>query len=182
VLLYLIGTSVADAIKYQFTPFEFIRSQPLSEGSNGGPTRTIATGLQVALTSAVAAVIGAALTFAGVYYTGWFNYASKDEELRVQLVQIAVGILKIKQEDGEAQPRNWAIDVMEKNTGVKMQDEERKLLVKLGGLKGAPTSAPLGIGNKSSTIEVPTSNGNFLSCYYNETTGSYDTCVPMPKR
>ena len=61
----------------------------MPEGDNSGSTGTIASGLKYALVSAVAAVIGAALTFAGVYSTGWFNYASKDEELRVQLVQLA---------------------------------------------------------------------------------------------
>ncbi len=86
----------------------------MPEGGSGGPTGTVASGLKFALVSAVAAVIGAGLAFAGVYSTGWFNYASKDEELRVQLVQLAVGILKIPKADGQAQPRNWAIDVMEK--------------------------------------------------------------------
>ena len=144
---------------------------PAIDGS-GGLSGTVASGLKVAFVSAAAAVIGAVLTFAGVYYTGWFNYASKDEELRVKLVQIAVGILAIKKVDGEAQPRNWAIDVMERNTGVKMSDEERRLLVDFGGLKGA---------NKPSIIEVPTPGGSFLSCYYDEATATYDNCFAGQK-
>ncbi len=49
-----------------------------------------------------------------------------------------------------------------------MSDEERKLLVDLGGLKGAPTSKPL-------AIVAPAPNGN-LVCYYNENSGIYDDC------
>ena len=96
--------------------------------------------LQLALISAVAAVFGAVLTFAGVYSTGWFSRQVKDDELHVELVRVAVGILAIKKGDAPAQPRNWAIDVMEKNTGVTMTPEERKKLAEEGGLQGAPIS------------------------------------------
>jgi hypothetical protein len=89
----------------------------------------------------MAAIIGTALTFAGVYSTGWFTRQSKDDELRVELVKIAVGILAIKKGDAAAQPRNWAIDVMELNTGVKMKEDERHRLVEEGGLQGVPLAA-----------------------------------------
>jgi hypothetical protein len=105
---------------------------------------TISSRIRDVSLTAVAGVIASILTLVGVYTTGWFNYASKDDELRVKLVEMAIGILKEPKTAGEAQPRNWAIDVMEKNTGVKMIPEERKLLVDLGGLKTAPVSVSPG--------------------------------------
>jgi hypothetical protein len=62
---------------------------------------------------------------------------------------------------------------MERNTGVKMSGEERKLLVDLGGLKGAPAASV----SKPLVIEVPASGGSVLSCYYSEATAAYDNCV-----
>jgi hypothetical protein len=120
------------------------RNAELKDGVSQDPSTPASNGIvlrarDVTITAA-AGIIASILTLAGIYTTGWFNYASKDEELHVQLVEMAVGILKEPKAAGEAQPRNWAIDVMEKNTDVKMLPEERKLLVDLGGLKTAPVN------------------------------------------
>src|SRR5271170_3207386 len=116
--------------------------------TGGGDARragAVSSALGDATITARAAIIASLLTLTGVYTTGWFSYESKDEEIRVQLVQMAVGILKIPKASGEAQPRSRAIDVMERNTGVKMPDDERTLLVDLGALNGAQISAaPIG--------------------------------------
>jgi hypothetical protein len=50
-------------------------------------------------------VVGAALA------TGYYGFASKDEELRVHLVELAIGILKADPKEGVAPARSWAIDV-----------------------------------------------------------------------
>lgn len=146
---------------------------PTIDGS-GRLSGTVASGLKVALVSAAAAVIGAALTFAGVYYTGWFNYASKDEEFRFNLVKLATGILNIPKADGQAQPRNWAIDVMVHYSGIPMNGDERNLLVDLGGLKGVPiiTATPT---TPAAFICVPGPEGKFLKFYYDAATGNYTT-------
>jgi hypothetical protein len=141
---------------------------PAIDGS-GRLSGTVASGLKVALVSAAAAVIGAALTFAGVYYTGWFNYVSKDEEFRFNLVRLATSILNIPKADGQAQPRNWAIDVMVHYSGIPMNDDERKLLVDLGGLKGVPVIATA----PARFICVPGPSGKFLKYYFDSATASY---------
>jgi hypothetical protein len=134
---------------------------------NRAPSDMLSSSLQVALISAAAAIIGAALTFAGAYYTGLFQRLSKDGELHVELVKIAVGILAIKKGDAPAQPRNWAIDVMERNTNVTMTPEERKKLVEEGGLQGVAVLA-------SSPFKcVPAANGRYLRLWFDPATGTY---------
>jgi hypothetical protein len=125
------------------------RARSVADASGLADTGMFFSRLRDASITAGAAIIASVLTLVGAYTTGWFSYASKDEELRVQLVQMAVGILKEPKASGEAQPRNWAIDVMELNTGVKMNDEERKLLVDLGGLKAAPVRYSVRVGDIS---------------------------------
>jgi hypothetical protein len=142
------------------------------EGRGSGRRSTVASGLKVALISAGAAIVGAAFTFAGVYYTGWFNYASKDEEFRFNLVKLAAGILNIPKADAQAQPRNWPIDVMIHYSGISMNDDERKLLVELGGLKGVPVIAAAP-ATPNKFICVPSPSGRFLKYYYDSATGSY---------
>jgi hypothetical protein len=56
-------------------------------------------------------VVGAALT------TGYYGFASKDEELRVHLVELAIGTLRADPKEGVAPARAWAIEVIEKNLG-----------------------------------------------------------------
>ncbi len=131
------------------------------------PSGTVKSGLQVALVSAAAAVIGSALTFGGVYYTSLFNRLNKDDELHVELVKIAVGILAIKKGDAPAQPRNWAIDVMERNTNVTMTPEERKKLVEEGGLQGVAAVA------SGKFRCVPAANGRYLRFWFDPASGTY---------
>ena len=45
------------------------------------------------------------------------SFASKDEELRVHLVEIAIGILRADPKEDVASARGWAIDVIEKDSG-----------------------------------------------------------------
>jgi hypothetical protein len=48
----------------------------------------------VAVLTVLTALVGALAGFGGAVATGWFAFASKDEELRVHLVEIAIGILE----------------------------------------------------------------------------------------
>ena len=95
-----------------------------------GEETVTATTLWARITEAsVPAIIGAVLALAGAYTTGWFNYASKDEELRVHLVEIAIGILRADPKEDVAPARSWAIDVIERNSGVRFQPEDRAALL-----------------------------------------------------
>ena len=87
------------------------------------------SGLTTVITSVVTAIIASLCTVAVAIATGWFSYASKDEELRVHLVEIALGILRAKPEEDVANARGWAVDVMERNSGVKFKEEDRDQLL-----------------------------------------------------
>jgi hypothetical protein len=52
---------------------------------------------------------------------GWLSFASKDEEVRAHLVEIAIGILRVDLKEDVTPVRAWAIDVIEKNSGVKFE-------------------------------------------------------------
>ena len=73
----------------------------------------------------------------------------------------------MKKSDAAAQPRNWAIDVMELNTGVKIREDERHRLVEEGGLQGVPVAA------NSPFKCVPAGNGRFLKFSFDPATGTY---------
>jgi hypothetical protein len=75
---------------------------------------------------AVAGIVG---VLAGAIVTGWFTYASKDEELRVHLVEIAIGILRADPKEDVAPARNWAISVIEENSKVKFDALDRAALL-----------------------------------------------------
>jgi hypothetical protein len=77
------------------------------------------------VTVIIAAIIAGAVSFA----TAWFSFASKDQELRVHLVEIAIGILRADPKEDVTPARAWAIDVIEKNSGVKFVPTDRDALL-----------------------------------------------------
>lgn len=79
---------------------------------------------------AVGAAVGGVLTVIAAVATGWFGYASKDEELRVHLVEIAVGILRADPTKEDVAPaRDWAMDAINKYSGLRpFTAEEREAL------------------------------------------------------
>ena len=93
----------------------------------------------------IGAAVGGILTLAAAVATGWFSFASKNEELRVHLVEIAIGILRADPKDNVTPARAWAIDVIEKNSGVPFLEEDRKALM-LGPIVNVPTN-PFGGAN-----------------------------------
>ena len=63
----------------------------------------------------IAAVIGGVLTLIAAVATSWFGFASRDEELRVHLVEIAIGILRADPSKEDVAPaRAWAMDAIDK--------------------------------------------------------------------
>jgi hypothetical protein len=118
----------------------------------------VQTRLRDVSVSAIATVIGAALALGGVYLTGWFTYASKDEELRYHLVEVALNILRADPTKADIKPvRLWAMDVIERDSGVKFSQDARAALSdhEIPGVKPGDVAV---IG--------PVQNGNRLVCYY----------------
>ncbi len=108
-----------------------------------GFTGGIAVGVIGALATVIAAVLAAVAT-------GWFGFASKDEELRVHLVEIAIGILRADPKEDVTPARAWAIDIIEKNSGVPFKADDRAALLHkpilsrdLGGWKPIDPNQPL---------------------------------------
>jgi hypothetical protein len=82
------------------------------------------------ITAAMATVIVGVLTLISTAATSWFGFASKDEELKVHLVEIAIGILRADSSKEDVGPaRSWAIDVIEKDSGVKFDPSDRAALL-----------------------------------------------------
>jgi hypothetical protein len=91
---------------------------------------SFAARLKDASITAIATVLVGALTLAGAVATGWFGFASKDEELKVRLVEIAIGILRADPAKEDIAPaRGWAIEVIERDSGVKFSAEDRAALL-----------------------------------------------------
>jgi hypothetical protein len=88
----------------------------------------------------------AVLALAGVLATAWSAYASKDEELRVHLVEIAIGILRADPTKEDVAPaRAWAMDAIDKYSGLRpfTADERAALVHKpIGGALPADVGLP----------------------------------------
>jgi hypothetical protein len=84
----------------------------------------------VAALTVVTGLLGALAGFGGAVATGWFAFASKDEELRVRLVEIAIGILSADPSKTDLTPaRGWAMNIIDQKSGVKFSDEDRAALL-----------------------------------------------------
>ena len=70
-----------------------------------------------------------ALGFATAVAGGWFTYAGKDQELKVHLVEIAVSILRADPKEDVGGARGWALDIMERNSGVPFSADDRAALL-----------------------------------------------------
>jgi len=103
-------------------------------GGSGG-----ASPLVVGIVAVLAAAIAGAASFGAAYLA----FASKDQELKVHLVEIAIGILRADPKEDVAPARGWALDVIEKNSRVPFSPQDREALLH------KPLSIPtalLGIG------------------------------------
>jgi hypothetical protein len=74
------------------------------------------------------------------------GYQSKNREMDVKMVEIAVGILSQEPKEGIAPAREWAVDVINGYSDVKVTPEARAALVKYravlpsGGWSGSTSS------------------------------------------
>jgi hypothetical protein len=76
--------------------------------------------LKGAIGGVLAAAVGGGLALVAAVATGCFSFASKDEELRVHLVEIAMGILRADPtKEDVAGARGWAMDAIDKYSGLR---------------------------------------------------------------
>jgi hypothetical protein len=100
----------------------------------------------------VAGVFGVVIGTVGTVATGWFTYASKGDELRVHLVEIAIGILRADPKEDVVPARAWAIEVIEKNSDVSFKEDDRKALLHKP-IGGAPADSELSSEEKKTLFE-----------------------------
>ena len=82
-------------------------------------TRTEITSLSVA-----------ALALAGSLGSAVYSYANRNRELDIKLVEIGLGILRADPKETNITPaREWAIQVVETNSGIKFTDADHKALL-----------------------------------------------------
>jgi hypothetical protein len=84
----------------------------------------------------IGAAVGGVLALVAAVATGWFSFASKNEELQVHLVEIAIGILRADPKEDVSPARGWAMDAIDKYSGLRpfTADERAALLHKpIGG-------------------------------------------------
>ena len=81
------------------------------------------------LVVAIVAVPSAAIAGAASFGAGYLAFASKDQELKVHLVEIAIGILRADPKEDVTPARGWALDIIEKNSGVPFSEEDRQALL-----------------------------------------------------
>jgi hypothetical protein len=82
-----------------------------------------------AIGGAVVGIVGALGVVGAASATGYYGFASKDEELRVHLVELAIGILRADPKEGVAPARACAIEVIEKNSGIPFDKNDRDVLL-----------------------------------------------------
>ena len=93
----------------------------------------------------VSGLLGALIGAVAVVAASWFSFASKDEELRVHLVEIAIGILRADPKEDVSPARGWAMDAIDKYSGLRpfTADERAALLHKpIGGALPADAGLP----------------------------------------
>jgi hypothetical protein len=82
----------------------------------------------------VAGVLGAVVGGVGIVATGWFSFASKDEELRVHLVEIAIGILRAdpaKEDVLQQELGQWTPSTSTLACGLSQMKSERRFCTSL---------------------------------------------------
>jgi hypothetical protein len=106
----------------------------MADDSGGGGASPLMVG--------IVAVLAAAITGAAGLGVGYLTFASKDQELKVHLVEIAISILRADPKEDVTPARGWAINIIERNSGVPFSPQDREALLH------KPLSIPalLGIG------------------------------------
>jgi hypothetical protein len=90
----------------------------MADDSGGGGTSAL-----------VVSIVVAAIAGAASYGAAYLTFASKDQELKVHLVEIAISILRADPKEDVTPARGWALDIIDKNSGVPFSNEDREALL-----------------------------------------------------
>ena len=116
------------------------------------------TSIGSAVVTADAAVLVALLLLAGLVLATWFSHISKERELRLRMVELAVDILREDPKDANwAKLRGWVVRVIQNSSPVKLTPEEENALkeIRLAAVGTATgTSKARGGGNAVRTGDV----------------------------
>jgi hypothetical protein len=78
----------------------------------------------------IVSVIVAAIACAGAIISALYTYTSRNRELDIELVKVGIGILRADPKETQTQgAREWAIEVIETNSGQKFSAEAKKELL-----------------------------------------------------
>jgi hypothetical protein len=84
----------------------------------------------VRISQAEVALWGAAIALVGTLVTANYTYSSRNRELDIELVKLGVNILRADPKETQTQgAREWAIDVIQKFSGVPFSPDARKELL-----------------------------------------------------
>ena len=116
------------------------------------------TSIGSAVVTADAAVLVALLLLAGLVLATWFSHISKERELRLRMVELAVEILREDPKDANwAKLRGWVVRVIQNSSPVKLTPDEENALkeIRLAAVGTATgTSEARGGGNAVRTGDV----------------------------
>ena len=116
------------------------------------------TSIGSAVVTADATVVVALLIFAGLVLAAWFSHISKERELRVRMVELAVDILREDPKDANwAKLRGWVVRVIQNSSPVKLTPDEENALkeIRLAAVgTAAGTSEARGEGSAVRTGDV----------------------------
>jgi len=72
----------------------------------------------------------AAIAFAGSVVSAFYAYSNRNREMDIKLIEIGIGILRTDpKETGISPAREWALRVIEENSGLKFNADDRQALL-----------------------------------------------------
>ena len=106
------------------------------------------------LKAAIGGAVGGVFVLLAAVATGWFSFASKDEELRVHLVEIAIGILRADPKEDVSPARGWAMDAIDKYSGLRPFTADERAALSHKPIGGAlPANSGLSSEEKKTLFE-----------------------------
>jgi hypothetical protein len=108
----------------------------MADDSGGGGS----SNLTIAVVALAPALVGGVASGVGNYFT----FASQDQELKVHLVEIAIGILRADPKEDVSPARGWALDVIEKNSGIPFSNKTERPFCTSRWRTGAGNLSPMG--------------------------------------
>jgi hypothetical protein len=99
------------------------------------------TSIGSAVVTADATVVVALLIFAGLVLVAWFSHISRERELRLRMVELAVDILREDpKNENWAKLRGWVVRVIQNSSPVKLTPDEENALKEVRLAAVGPTA------------------------------------------